>query len=340
MAVALSALTVHAALLRAPVPHVLVATGAGISTQHRTLQHSCRPNIASIHANAAWLPACSAAQAPLVALASGSTAALAQTLLSRGMSKSAEPAVATTAGYRAHHAIAFCFMLFASIVGGAVWCSSGGWAGVAASRFATLGPASDTVRFLAAVLLGELLLWDLPTAFWVKRLRRPDMLVHHAAMAIVAALVMRCPVFYGAFYLGFIEISTLPLTANEFFGAAHEANEKQAAAPLDAPSLAEPSLAVREGWMARLAWWRDATQVLAALSFVVVRGFLFTRVTIGRFVPECTSVLRLAGLSVSYRASLQLMIFFTLSFNVLQLYWLFLLLQYTSKQGLGGERPA
>lgn len=34
------------------------------------------------------------------------------------------------------------------------------------------------------------------------------------------------------------------------------------------------------------------------------------------------------------------MIFFTLSFNVLQLYWLFLLLQYTSKQGLGGERPA
>ena len=89
-----------------------------------------------------------------------------------------------------------------------------------------------------------------------------------------------------------------------------------------------------------LAKWRDLSQIAAALSFVLVRGLEFTRVTVCRFVPEASAALGAATLSLAHRRSLQAMIGFTVGFNALQLYWLYLLVDYTRKSGLGGERPA
>ena len=56
------------------------------------------------------------------------------------------------------------------------------------------------------MVLGELVLWDLPCAIWVRKLRKPDMLLHHVGMAAVALNAMSyAPIFYGVFYLGLIE---------------------------------------------------------------------------------------------------------------------------------------
>jgi len=244
------------------------------------------------------------------------------------MAKSGDRSVASTAGYRAHHMIALCFMLFASTVGTSLWFSSTtGWLESAAGRFAVTSADSEVVRFLAAVLLGELLLWDLPTALWVKRLRRPDMLLHHVAMALVAALVAYCPIFYGLFYLGVVEISTVPLIANEYFAVAYEANAQS--------SATHQRHKQRQAWLSRC---RDTSQIAAALTFVIVRGYLFTRVTLN-FVAEALGMLATTSLQVG-RWPIQLMIGFTIGFNLLQLAWLRLLIKYTLNQGLGGERPA
>ena len=50
---------------------------------------------------------------------------------------------------------------------------------------------------------------------------RPDALIHHFAMAAVAFnAAWIAPIFYGVFYLGMIEMSTLPLNVHEYYAHA------------------------------------------------------------------------------------------------------------------------
>ena len=82
--------------------------------------------------------------------------------------------------------------------------------------------------------------------------------------------------------------------------------------------------------------------MLAAASFVLVRGLEFTRVTFARFLPDALGVLRAAAGSLPLAPDvlvLRSFVGFTVGFNALQLYWLGLLVQYTRQQGLGGKRP-
>jgi len=290
----------------------------------------------SADVKACWLPGISAQDVPQVALLSGGVAATAQLGLSQRFQSSQDYAISKTAGYRAHHMIAFSFMVFATTLGCATWLSHAQWEGPAASRLLVPVASSDSVRLLAAVLLGELLLWDLPTALFVPKLRRPDMIIHHVAMAVVAALVAYYPVFYGAYYLGFIELTTLPLTANELLAATYDAAESE--------KLATPSVATNgehsalDARLLQLGKWRDATQIVAAVSFVLVRGFDFTRVTTTDFIPEALAVIPTLE-SPDAAATLYAMVGFTVAFNLLQLYWLVLLVKYTQEQGVGGKRP-
>ena len=196
------------------------------------------------------------------------------------------------------------------------------WAPITASRFLS---SDGTTRFLAAMLFGELVMWDLPCAIWVKQLRRPDMLIHHVAMAAVAFnAAWLAPIFYGVFYLGLIEVTTIPLNIHEYY--AHAAK------------VAEGAAGVSTALLTRLQALRDGFQAGAAASFVAVRGVLFTGVSARLFMPEIAPLLSssashgLRGPLIGHATSVA-------GFNVLQLYWLALLFSYTLKNGVGGERP-
>ena len=126
------------------------------------------------------------------------------------------------------------------------------------------------------MLFGELVLWDLPCAIWIKALRRPDSIIHHFAMAAVAFnAAWLAPVYYGVFYLGLIELSTIPLNIHEYFAHAARAAERSVS-----PSAASRAAVVRFRAL------RDGWQAAAAFSFVAVRGLLFTLVSARRFFPE------------------------------------------------------
>ena len=59
------------------------------------------------------------------------------------------------------------------------------------------------VTLLAATLLGALVAWDIPTCLAVPRLRKPDVLVHHLAMAATALVgSVYLPTHYGLYYMG------------------------------------------------------------------------------------------------------------------------------------------
>eukprot|EP00962_Isochrysis_galbana_P047338 scaffold19286_cov146-Isochrysis_galbana.AAC.1 len=108
-----------------------------------------------------------------------------------------KPWLSDAPGYVAHQLIALVFMLIATVVGTWAWLSPAAWAGSSASRFLV---DNGTTRFLAAMLFGELILWDLPCAIWIKQLRRPDSVIHHVAMAAVAFnAAWLAPIFYGDF---------------------------------------------------------------------------------------------------------------------------------------------
>ena len=75
--------------------------------------------------------------------------------------------------------------------------------GAAASAAGRLLVTSDAARFLAATLLGALVAWDIPTSLAVPRLRKPDVLVHHLAMAATALVgSVYLPTHYGLYYMG------------------------------------------------------------------------------------------------------------------------------------------
>jgi len=208
------------------------------------------------------------------------------------------------------------------------------------------------------MLFGELVLWDLPCAIWIKALRRPDLVIHHVAMAAVAFnAAWLAPIYYGVFYLGLIELSTIPLNIHEYF--AHAARVAEA--------NVSPAAASRAA-VARFRALRDGWQAAAAASFVAVRGLLFTLVSARRFFPEILPLLEpsaaghglrgplighavsVAGFNVLQARNPRLpwpslqppnpTLTLTPNPHVLQLYWLYLTLAYTLKNGLGGERPS
>ena len=66
-----------------------------------------------------------------------------------------------------------------------------------------------------------------PTSFLVWRLRKPDALVHHVAMAAVAGVgALALPVHCGVFYLGVSELSSLPLLAYDQLSAMTEGDDE------------------------------------------------------------------------------------------------------------------
>ena len=282
------------------------------------------------------LPTCSAAGIWGVAAGAGAVAAASQLGLVAAFRRSNDRILSSAPGYVAHQVVALGFMLFPPCVGCAAWISPAVAAADAAARL--LVPIGTT-RFLAAMLFGALVVWDLPCSLLVPKLRKTDMIAHHVLMAAVALNGMTfIPMLYGVYYLGVVELSTVPLTLHEFFAHAASVAEGEGATS-EGGEADERELISKPRRDARLARLRDCPQVAAALGFFFVRGLAFTRVTLLRFVPDCLTALTMPA-AASLRLPLLFMLSSSVAFATLQLYWLSLLIKYTVSSGFGGERPA
>eukprot|EP00966_Prymnesium_polylepis_P037228 864366-Prymnesium_polylepis.1 len=248
-------------------------------------------------------PVCtSMSEVAATAVCSGAAALAAQLVLVTLFKRSSDRVLQRSAGYTAHHIIAFAFMLIATAVGFAGWFSPNAATATAASR--VLAP-DGTARWLAAMLFGELVLWDFPCALFVAKLREPIMIAHHVGMLATAYLVALVPSFWGTFYLGWTELSSIPMQLWEAFKNAHEVAEQA-----DCPAPTKE----------RLAKIRDVSYSVFGALWLPVRIFAFTGITARGLYPDVLSLLRTSAASASTRVPLIGFLFFSAAFNALMLY--------------------
>ena len=285
-------------------------------------------------------------EASIVAAASGALAVTAQCslvfLLNRlvfnGKSKTARARWQT--GYVAHHIVCVLFMVAASVIGIVGWLSP---AGATAAVRLGVTYTSAPVRFLSAALLGMLLLWDLPCSVLISKLRNPVMFGHHVAMSLTTLIAtLQLPMHYGFFFLGISELSTVPLCVNELASHAYDTIEEEAQKEPSRPtSGTHPALPA-------IATIRDSSQVLFAVLFLFVRGWMFTRVTLGPYLADMLAVLSPATSTTATAAhastaaavssklvALRMMLGLGLSFNALQAFWVLVIV----RTALGMMKP-
>ena len=256
-------------LVRTPLQSFLPVLEAPPARQPRVLLPAHRMSLA--------LPSCAASGFWTTAVAGGCTGLLGQLGFQALFERSSDPVLNRAAGNTAHSLVAAAYCLFATVFGVAGWCfSTFGCTSTAAGR--VLAPLG-CVRWLGAFAFGIIALWDIPTCFAVKELRKPSFLLHHFAMAAVGGLgAYYCPTYYGLFFLGVVEASSVPLSVYEGLERASEI-------------AGEGTSAAEEERCARLKRWRDAAQAVATAAFLFTRLYLFTRVTFFEFWPDALAVL-------------------------------------------------
>ena len=142
------------------------------------------------------------------AVCSGGLALCSQGALVLAFRRSNNRILQRSAGFTAHHIIALLFMIVATAVGFAGWFSPSAATASAAARVLV---ADGTARWLSAMLLGELLLWDFPCSLFIPKLQVPVIIGHHVGLLATAALACVAPLYWGTFYLGWAELSNIPL---------------------------------------------------------------------------------------------------------------------------------
>lgn len=234
---------------------------------------------------------------------SGAASVASQCMLYLAFRQSRYPAIANAAALAAHQVIALAFMLIAAAVGGAAWW--GGYLldpGTASGR---LLQSNGTARWLASVLGGELVLWDLPVGLFVSQLRSVDSLLHHIGMAAVCFCVARhLPNYYAVYYLGAIELSSIPLQLNDFCRLNRACVEGPDAVPM-------------------LVALNGPNQLLTAVGFLLIRLLSFSYVTLVLCIPDSLAALPEAATAEggAHEAALKVLIVLLSAFEALQLYW-------------------
>ncbi|KAL1504218.1 hypothetical protein AB1Y20_010627 [Prymnesium parvum] len=251
------------------------------------------------------LPSCSASGVLSTAVRAGCIGVLAQLGLFAAFKRASDPVLSRAPGYSAHSAVAFVLMVFSAAFGLIGWLNPPATAGTAAGRLLV---ESNSARWLAATLLGFLIAWDIPTCLHIQRLRKPDMLGHHIAMTVTAIVgAVYLPTHYGLYYMGVVELSSIPMTAYDQYERA-----------ADVVSSLEDISPQR---LQRVRSIRDGLKGITAVAFVLVRAIDFTRVTLSKFLPDAVQVLRAPSTAASYYLPLQFMIVSSACFAALQLYW-------------------
>jgi hypothetical protein len=178
---------------------------------------------------------------------------------------------------------------------------------------------------MTKIVLGELLLWDIPTGLLVTSLREPLMVAHHVGMALTAAVGLY-PLYsyYALFFYGVIEVSGIFLSFVDVFHPKHPA---WCAYLETAPALRALN---------------DAARLAFVAAYFSVRAALFPYVVATQVLPDAYAVLQLpvAERRGVHPALLCVIPVFGVLFSLLQCYWGTLLYAQVAKvlRGGGGRK--
>jgi len=260
---------------------------------------------ASAHMSLA-LPTCSNAGFLAVAAGGGAAGLLIQLGLQTIFARSSDPVFSKSAGVTAHSVVAAMFCISVTILGSLGWFFPSLAGAATATAAARVVVPLAAVRWLGAFAFGVISFWDIPTCFAVADLRKPTFLIHHFAMAAVASMGIFLPSYYGFFFLGVVELSSIPLSVYEALERAYDIASE---ADECSPERCE-----------RLKGLRDGCQNLATVAFVFMRMYLFTRVTFWGFWPDALSVLPSMA-SGSAKRAVRFLMYASASFVALQFFW-------------------
>jgi hypothetical protein len=242
------------------------------------------------------------------------------------------------AGYTAHTVVALIFVVLVSVVG-----TMGCWNMrhlLHATPMDRLLIPYDQCRWLATIVTGLFTLWDIPTSICIPQLRKADVVVHHIVMTVTAYLAARyIPMYYVFFYLGTSEISSIPLL---MYDQLCVWTAKGSTIVNDRPSSETKD--TDDGKTIQL---RTAMQMIAALSFTLIRAILFTYVTLRHFIPDVLYVISsnpsvvvstATSSAATMLTSLRFALFASLGFTALQLYWFSQMLSVMYSSIRGGKK--
>ena len=293
------------------------STATDLHATTSIISSSCPPSLMN---QISFLPSCPDGKAFHVAGTVGVISILSQWILYRLFKKSNRSILQNNAAYTAHSVVALSIMILVSTVGVMGW-----WC------FLPLSPSclttatrrllhpSSTGRWLASIIMGSFLIWDIPTSISVPELRKIDVIIHHVVMLLIAVIgATILPMNYILYYFGVAEISSVPLviydTINNWLGSTTEQKQQQQ----------QPSILLKlEG----------VSKVVAAVSFTLIRAVSFTSVTVRYFLPDCWSVLSSSSSSPAVAAGkalvpsqiqrwlLKFLMVGSVGFTILQLYW-------------------
>ena len=217
--------------------------------------------------------------------------------------------------FLAHQAIALPLMVYCAVVGTKAWFFPAAADVLTASTFdGRVNGHMEISEFLCAIILGACALWDIPMTFH-KSLYSVASMGHHVGLAVMAVLCMRPYVqYYVPFFLGVVEISSIPLQFVDLFHPKHfvELTETYAA----------------------LAHLNTLSRTLFLISFILLRTFYFPYTMIAGVWPDLYAVLNSGVRGADFSIAL-VVSFFSVTFTVLQLYWSYLLLKQVSKAAKG-----
>ena len=225
--------------------------------------------------------------------------------------------IAKDSGFAAHQFVAMYNMLLLFFVGGTEWIQSTK-PGTANER---IFDPNSTARWLGAITLGQLLMWDIPCGFGLVTSMKGDMimLAHHVIMAYVGYIGMfHLTSYYYLFFFGFCELSSIPLAIVDFFHPKHfEALTKSSAI---------------------LSKINEISRILFAVLFILMRAMYFPYVYATMLVPDIMELLQKQPYVVNKsKANMLWMILgASTSLTCLQLYWAKLVLNQVIKLLNGG----
>jgi hypothetical protein len=296
----------------------IVASAPSSSPTTTTALKSMKTNILASITNSklsSTLPACPTGGVLKLAVTAGCVGLGTQIILTALFSKSKKhPTLQKNPGYTAHTVVAFILMVLVSYIGIIGYYFDPGTTGTTAIR-RVLTPFEQS-KWLGAVITGMFVAWDIPTSLLIPKLRKPDVIIHHVLMAIVAcmgATVM--PMRYMLYYFGVAELSSIPLLVYDqlSFNCEIAANPREEGDNNDDNGNA-------------LERWRDRAQIIAAVAFTLVRAFHFTKVTAMNFIPDVLSILPTTT-AVGTSRILKSLIVVSVGFASLQLYWFSLMVR-------------